>query len=190
MGASSMHRDAGMTTHEFLEKELCGETCGRFLASGIRNTGDFEWPSTFYAAWELGDGHGVDAGKVTALVCYFRYGGGGYFNFTYKAWTESALPDHEAPLKVLALLTETDDENELLWRERCRAWNAKRAAKPKVRTGDTIVFATPIEFENGDTIDTFVKQKGDNFKAVADFGPYGNYRIRRWRDREFTVKAA
>ncbi len=194
MGATSLHREPGKTTHEFLEELICGHKGGgRFLASGIRNNPGYDLASTLYAAWELGPAHGDDEGKVTALVSDFHYGGSGEWNFTYKAWTESSLPDHEAPARVLALLTPTENENELEWRRRCREYNDARAAKPRVFVGDTVVFAQPIKFTSGDEYATFVKQKGDYFKAVSsrfDGEPFGNYRIRRWRERDFTVRKA
>jgi hypothetical protein len=79
----------------------------------------------------------------------------------------------------------TDCEYANEWRARCRAYNAAQAAKPKVKPGDTVTFAEPITFTNGDAIRTFTFQKRQTFTADGRSYNLG----RDWKQRDYVVAA-
>jgi hypothetical protein len=58
------------------------------------------------------------------------------YTFGYKDMTEHMGPYMwRCPERILALLTETDNEYANRWREKCREYHASRAAKPKLIEG-------------------------------------------------------
>ena len=71
----------------------------------------------------------------------------------YKDMCETMGPhEAQAPAKLLALLSPLDPEVESYakaWRERVAAHYAAKRARPKVRSGDVVEFAEPIEFTGG-----------------------------------------
>lgn len=149
---------------------------------------------TYYAAVEI-----VRCGgerEVTALVCLVRYNPRdreGYI-FGYKDQDESMGPcESECPPAILDLLTPTERPYAVAWRERCRAAAARRASTPKLRSGQTIVFAEPITFADGATFDRMIvaidpcRPRQVRFRPVS--GP-GLYRISRLHARDYRVKAA
>ena len=105
---------------------------------------------TYYAALEVVQTDG--AREVIAVVCLVRYNpldAEGYV-FGYKDMDETMGPcEADCPAAILDLLTPTASEYALRWRERCRAAIAKRAAVPKLRDGDLVVFAELIRFTDG-----------------------------------------
>ncbi len=109
---------------------------------------------TYYAAVEQVR---IPSGErtVSAIVCLVRYNlrdRQGYI-FGYKNMSEEMGPNESrCPKAVLDLLTPTTSPNAQAWRERCRAnlgLAKRRAAKPKPRPGQTIVFDEPIRFKDG-----------------------------------------
>lgn len=105
---------------------------------------------TYYAAVEIVPTEGDR--EVVAIVCLVRYNprdAEGYI-FGYKDMDETMGPcEAECPAAILDLLTPTDREHAVAWRDRCRAAAAKRAAFPKLRNGDLVVFSEPIRFTDG-----------------------------------------
>lgn len=58
------------------------------------------------------------------------------YTFGYKDMDETCGPNaSRCPVRILDLLTETDNAYALRWRERCRAYHAARAALPKLIEG-------------------------------------------------------
>lgn len=56
--------------------------------------------------------------------------------FGYKDMTEHMGPVvARCPERILSLLTETDNQHAVRWRERCREYHAARAEKPKLQPG-------------------------------------------------------
>jgi hypothetical protein len=115
---------------------------------------------TYYAAVEIV--RSAAEREVTAIVCLVRYNPRdreGYV-FGYKDMDETMGPcEADCPEPILDLLTPTDREYALAWRERCRANAATRktlAAKPTPRPGQTIVFDEPLRFNDGRTLTRFV----------------------------------
>ncbi|ONI88108.1 hypothetical protein ALI22I_20430 [Saccharothrix sp. ALI-22-I] len=110
--------------------------------------------NVFYAAVRT-----KETGEVWALVVLVQRGRGQY-NFGYKDMSESMGPvQADAPAKVLDVLTSTDSEYALAWRQRCRDNLAKSAAarnrQRSVTAGVVIQVATPIPFKNGRSVSRF-----------------------------------
>jgi hypothetical protein len=126
----------------------------------------------------------------------------GEFNFGYKDMTERSGPcDAECPDRILDLLTplpECDHGEEVRycgvcaardWRAASREFNAKAKARPKVRRGDTIRFAEPIEFMDGTERRTFTLLDGRRNRWRAEDGAIVRLN-RRCREREHEKIAA
>ena len=149
---------------------------------------------TYYAALEI-----VRAGgerEVAALVCLVRYNPrdrDGYI-FGYKDQDESMGPcESECPPAILDLLTPTERPYAVAWRDRCRTVAARRAAKPKLRSGQTIAFAEPIAFIDGATFDRMVVVIDPRRPRRVRFRPTegpGLYRISRLDTRDYRVEDA
>jgi hypothetical protein len=174
MGWTSYHRPAGETDRAHLQREVFG-TRHTILDSATKSF-------TFYAAVRDND-----TGEVFGAVV-LQQRRRGYDNYAYKAMSEDVGPgDYDCPTRILDLLSPTTNEYALAWREQCRARAAAKAARPKVKAGDTIRLAQPLSFGDGYEGDTFTLVKGSVFRAV---GQVNRYRIPRWRDRAFEVVAA
>src|SRR5690606_19359623 len=125
-------------------------------------------------------------GTVWAMVCLIsrKRSPDEYFNFTYKPMEETEGPYyHDAPERILDILSPTDHEYAVKWRERCRERLAKKKAI-KVGVGDKIRFEHPISFTDG--------FKGQDFELVRYrkrgiiFRSLDNrrfYRVSGWRER-------
>ena len=75
--------------------------------------------STWYAA--LKDKETGEVHAAVALTCVDRKE---YLNFGYKWMSETCGPiECDCPESILSLLTPTDNEDALQWRERCRKKN-------------------------------------------------------------------
>lgn len=149
---------------------------------------------TYYAAVEIVR-RGGDR-EVTALVCLVRYNlrdREGYI-FGYKDMDQSMGPNEaECPSAILDLLTPTEGPCAVAWRERCRGSVARRASKPKLRSGQTIVFAEPIAFSDGATFDRMVVVLDPRRPRQVPFRPMegpGLYQISRLDARDYRVEAA
>lgn len=167
MGWTGLHRETGLTDRAFFEREFPStEILACATVKGV-----------FYAACRSKD----KPDTVWALIVEIKRTRD-YWNFTYKDIDEGMGPySIDCPAAILDLLTPTDSKWANEWREKCRARLAAKAARPKVRKGDRIKFATPITFTNGEERDTFEYDKGKRFR--------GGYRISNWRDRAYTVVA-
>jgi hypothetical protein len=87
--------------------------------------------------------------------------------------------EDRCPAHILDLLTSPSNDWAREWRERCRA----HLTKPRPRKGQTVAFANPLTFTNGQSHSTFTYQGGSRFRA----GNGCECRIRCWQEREFTV---
>lgn len=162
MGWDFSHRDKGMTTKDFMQREFGAER--PILASGVVD-------GVFYAAVQNGD-------EVFGAVVLMQRAKD-YFNFGYKAMDDAMGPwESQAPAKVLDLLTPTDNENANEWRARCRANLAKVLKK-----GDKVRFAERLSFTNGASLDTFTYAGRNTFLSEGR-QPYS---IPRWKNRAFEV---
>lgn len=89
--------------------------------------------------------------KMAVVIVKFQKG---YYNFMYKDMEETMGPHIcKCPKRLMKLLTPTDHEYALRWRQRVEDyWKQKDEAKKrrgKLNVGDTIVFTRPIRFTNG-----------------------------------------
>ena len=120
---------------------------------------------TYYAAVEHVRNPG-GAREVWAAVCLVRYNPRDRQGdiFGYKDMSESMGPcECACPEPILELLTPTDNQNALNWRQRCRnAATARRTAtaRPSPHPGQAITFDEPIVFADGCRL--------DQFEVVAD----------------------
>ena len=129
--------------------------------------------------------------KVFAIVCLVRWNPRdkeGYI-FGSKDMEESMGPcEAECPAAILDLLTPTDAEYAVAWRERCRAAINARARHPRLRNGWTLVFEEPIPFADGAAYDRMEvvielgRPKAVRFRPVGGRGLYriGNLDRRRY----------
>ena len=116
--------------------------------------------------------------EVWAAVFLIKYiAGDDPYNFGYKDMTEHMGPyRYDCPEKILDLLTETDCENSINWRARCRARLERRT-----KVGDVIEFREPVEFSDGSCCQRFtiVLVPGRQRRRRALRGDDGGlYRIR------------
>ena len=63
----------------------------------------------------------------------------------------------------------------------------RKAAKPKVKPGDTVRFAEPITFTDGSEGDTFTLEGRSTFRLP---GGWGRVRITKWKDRDYELVTA
>lgn len=128
----------------------------------------------------------VDGARtVFAVVCFLHYAPKDYNNFGYKDMDETMGPyAYDCPEKILKLLTPTDNEYARNWREKCWLKINDKKSRPKVKVGDVIKFDTPIQFTNGDLLDTFqvIDLKRNIFSCN-----YRNFRISKWREKKYSV---
>ena len=102
-----------------------------------------------------------------------------------KVMTEDMGPYECAfPLSFLDLLSPTDNEYALNWRERVRKHHATKQAKPKLAKGDVVVFSEPIEFTRGYVFDRLTYLGGFRFRATTSYGTAITVSMSRdWRTR-------
>jgi hypothetical protein len=143
---------------------------------------------TYYAAVKITPLIGTP--EVFAVVCLVRYNkraADGYI-FGYKDMDETMGPcEAQCPQAILELLTPTESEYAVQWRERCKA----RLAKEKAKVGDTIVFEAPIRFTDGSLHSVFKLhapwRKGGRPMLWAVGNGGGFYRISGWKERNFRI---
>ena len=76
--------------------------------------------------------------------------------------------ENRCPQKVLDALSplgqfSNDMSYAKKWREASAKYNARKAALPKVTPGTTVKFAEPLDFGNGNLIDTFTHERQHTF---------------------------
>ena len=175
MGWYYSHRDKGMTTIDYLVADgaLVRE---KVKASSTQN-------GVCYIAYEF------EPGRTTAFVFLTNWASG-YYNFGYKPMEESMGPNEctaskkvmEALSPLKDLFTPSEEEGSYQWAKRWREECWANLNKPKLKPGDTVRFAQPLEFTNGDKLDTFTYEKGSRFRSG-----YGVYTITKYKDRDFEV---
>lgn len=182
-----------VTAFEAIEQE-----CGRDFAMRVIRSA--KKGKVIYAAVRAHDGyshpnHDLGSSYVFGLVLLAetrtqREGGESYRELHTKAITEDMGPgENECPAAILDLLSDPpENDYARQWRERCRANLAKREAiraRPKPKQGDTVKFERPLEFTNGDTLDTFTYERGARFTHSGR-----TYHITKWQERGYEVQAA
>jgi hypothetical protein len=132
--------------------------------------------STYYAAVKH-----KETGEVFAAVFLTSTYGKEYHNFGYKDMDETCGPcESKCPTGILALLTETESEFALKWREKCRQYHADKkspSSYANLPLGTKVIWTVPhdhfVNFEKGQKAE-LVKQKfGKRLTAwVSVKGPY------------------
>ena len=146
---------------------------------------------TWYAACRQVD-KSTGRTEVFAIVCLVRYNRRDKEGmiFGYKDMTEHMGPcESECPAPILDLLTPTDSEYALKWRQRCRDHRAKQS-RPPPRDGDLVVFVDRISFSDGYESNRFrfaKRQRGSYFTRPDGTGAY---RIRNWKSVAWTIVPA
>lgn len=176
MGWDFQHVEKGTSTIDVLRSDLNGEH--RIVAHAVKN-----------GAAYLAVCHKDDPDHVEACVVLIQRRSRDYHNFGAKWMSEDMGPcKAECPDRILDLLSPATSEFAAEWREKCRTYNARRKAQPKVTPGTVIEFAQPIEFTNGDTYSRFVYLGGCKFTSTDPWAR--RYHITRWRDRAFELVAS
>lgn len=146
---------------------------------------------TWYAAVEIVDRDGTR--EVIAAICLVRYDPrdrDGYI-FGYKDMDEGIGPcEAECPAAILDLLTPTERPYASERRSRCRANLARRSARPRLRDGDTLIFAQPLHFADGSRHDRLTLVVDPRWPRRLRFrapGSAGLYRVARLHDQDFQV---
>lgn len=157
MGWDFTHRERGTSNVEYF---------GRDFADGYELLDGATVGGTFYGALRQPDG------SVTATVTLTRWVPRDYFNFGTKDMTESWGPvENRCPVRILDMLTPTDDTVANEWRARCRAYHERVGS---VKRGTVIRHA-------GSTY-TAVDLRRNLFRGGGIL-----YRFPHWRSVEFEV---
>lgn len=117
-------------------------------------------------------------------------------NFAYKDMHECEVPYcYEPSQKVLDVLSDTDNENSLKWRNKCKELKAK--SKIKLKIGDIIKFDNDIEFRSGIKCNCFVLSRDlknfTDYDTERDYSRYTendlipHYQIAKWKTKNYTV---
>jgi hypothetical protein len=159
MGSVFTHRERGMSTRDFFQRELRDDI--EILASAVMD-------SVFYAAVR---GERVKGEITTWALAYPIYRARGYHNFGYKWQDEFDGPNAiTAPARVLDRLSPLPvcthgDEVSYCgtcsardWRKSCRAHAGRKAAAESTQAGTVIRLAVAVEFRNG--------HKGTDFELL------------------------
>ena len=94
---------------------------------------------------------------------------------------------------MLDLLTPTENAYAVAWRERCRLNLANRAAQPKLRAGQVVVFDQLIAFTDDaghQRMIVVVNPPGDRKLRFRPEGGGGLYRISGLKTRAYSVEGA
>lgn len=90
--------------------------------------------NVWYGACELEDGNVIGAVVLTSIDSK------DWYNFAYKIVDETMGPcESECPDSILDLLSPTDHEWAIQWRQRCRDYNARKKELSRLPFGTTIV---------------------------------------------------
>ncbi len=120
----------------------------------------------------------IETGEVWGLVALTSRNEGMVYT---KLVDESMGPnERSAPASILDLLSEpAPNEWAEEWRKNCRDNLERRAAQPKLKTGDVVKFAKPIRFADGTDRDTFTFVKQFTFQSN-----WGRVRLpKNWKQR-------
>lgn len=126
MGWCALNKPKEMTVEQFFQASYFGQK-STILKSSLINMREF------YAAVKTGD----DVWAFVALVNFSGPNKWDRMNFAYKDMDETCGPYYfNCPKKILSLLSPTDNESALKWRETCR----QQIAKKKKPVPDVLFF--------------------------------------------------
>jgi len=111
----------------------------------------------YFAVWHKGP---EGKAEVFGGVILLQYASKSYHNFGYKEIEESMGPYQcNCPEDILDLLSETESEYALKWREQCRENAKKNKHKRKLKDGTLIRLDHELKFTNGDREQAFIYRK-------------------------------
>ena len=165
MGWTGGQLQRPFTSLAAIEFELGAEFAARVIDT-------VRYGSVIYAAVRSRDGQDV-CGLV--LLAERRDG----MLYTKPISEDMGPAEDRCPARILDQLTEPSNTYAHEWRERCRA----RLAQGRPRKGQTIAFAKPIAFTNGESHSSFTYNGGSRFRAANGCECH----IRCWQELEFTV---
>jgi hypothetical protein len=166
MGETTRPLEGPVTAESVLASEHGTEILASVVASSLGR-------GVVYAAVRAQDGSGVDG-----LVVLFEQTGNHLH--TRGLWEWDGPNKDECPAGILKLLTEPRNEHAREWRERCRA----RLDRPKPKPGDVIVFAEPVEFNDGKTYERLTFRGHSRFEDENGM-PYS---VPNWRKRDYRIE--
>jgi len=132
---------------------------------------------TYYAAVErVCRATGVSEVSAAIVMLTFHKTGE---EFCYKELTENCGPHQvQCPMRILELLTDTDNKYAIEWREACLAYHDKRASGNGLKHGAIVTFKQPMKFTNGmEYSEMRVLKEGRKTRFTPVDDPYSRYRI-------------
>lgn len=139
-----------------------------------------------YAAVQTTDRASGESGIWCAILKMQYVRGETEFNWGYKDMDETVNPsERDCPARILDLLTPTDDEAAMRWRESCR----KRLGRSIPPFGSMVRFNRPIRFSDGSEESEFrVVRYGKRKKRVRGASG-GLYRLPRriWHGYDWCI---
>ncbi len=126
MGWTTTDKPSYVPVKEFFRNKFSHDndvTCVKIIEDAIVEF------NTYYAAYEYTNKH-TNQRVVSALIVLIDYHGDDRYNFGYKDMTEDCGPyQAKCPERILNMLTETNNEYALSWREACRKYHQNRRDK-------------------------------------------------------------
>jgi len=166
------YREPGTSHADFFQREVLGDNYEILDSAFIGGIG-----GTFYAAVKIKDG--AEAGNVFAYVALTKGSSGS--SFGWKSMEEEMGPySYDCPARILDLLSPTDNENALVWRNKCRE---RAATQDALRPGVRVTFPADYLCPEGPRRE-FVYEGNGRFK-VPDTGNV--YSLRAWRKEEYAI---
>lgn len=165
MGWTSGHLEGPFTVRAAIAFDLGEDFASRVIDAA-------RYGNVIYAAVRSSDGQ-----EIFGLVLLTERRDGLFYT---KPITEDMGPAEDGcPARILDLLTTPCNDNARDWRDRCRA----RLARPQPQRGQTVVFAEPLHFENGEEHQELVFQGGSRFCS-----PEGTpFSVSTWRDLDYAL---
>jgi hypothetical protein len=166
MGWTAGHLQGPFTARAAIEFDLGVEFAARVVDTTRRG-------QVIYAAVGSRDGRDV-FGLVLRAV---RLKG---VLFTKSVSEDMGPVEDHCPARILDQLTEPSNDNAREWRERCRA----HLARSRLRPGQKVTFAKPLQFTNGDVHRTLIFHGGVRFRSANGT----LYHIRSWKECDYRVE--
>ena len=107
----------------------------------------------------------VKSGEVFAVVALTKRRKDGYQTevLTKLISDQEGPSDLGYPLALLKLLSPTTDEYAVEWRAKVVQYHAAKSKMPTLKSGDRVIFETPIEFTNGGSYSELIYRSGFKF---------------------------
>ena len=159
------------------KRDIHNEVENIFVRDKISGTSDNRFDillhSTYGSTHYLAVRDNTD-GIVRAFIILTHYDSKDKY-FMYKDLCEDmGCQSRGAPLKILSLLSDTNNELALQWREEVRNWNARQSwLKKRLVHGAVIEFNSPVHYSGALPSDTFTLCKKHNKRGFSLVIPSG-----------------